>query len=161
MGKFQFPSNGPSLLALWNQAKKIPLGTRVFSRVLSWAIPYTGSISPIVESLSQGKAEISMQDIKPVRNHLNSIHAIALANLGEYSTGLALTSQMPKGMRFILGSLQIDYLTKARGKLTAKASCEEVVPTEKGTQEVVSEIFNAKNVMVAKVKATWVIGTIK
>jgi len=66
------------------------MGSVVFSRILGLTIPYTGSIKAHVELLEPGHAIVFMKDRRCVRNHLDSIHAIALANLAELSTGLAM-----------------------------------------------------------------------
>jgi hypothetical protein len=67
-----------------------------------------------------------MQDRRGLRNHLNSIHAIALVNLSEICGNVALFYSMPDDARFIVSGLEIEYLKKARGTITAIA--ESPVP---------------------------------
>jgi len=150
--------NGEALLGFWERSARIPFGDAIFSRMIGVMIPYTGSISPRVEVLERGHSIVRLEDRRAVRNHLASVHAIALANIGEFSTGLALISQMPDGMRAILGSLKIDYLKKARGRLKAEARCGDVRPGEKAEHLVVGEIFDAEKNLVARVEAKWVVG---
>jgi acyl-coenzyme A thioesterase PaaI-like protein len=149
---------GESLLGLWERSAKLPFGDNLFSRFLGWAIPYTSSVSPRIEVLERGHAVVRLEDTRAVRNHLASVHAIALANIGEFSTGLALTSQMPDGMRAILGSLKIDYLKKARGRLKAEARCGEIVPGQKADHILIGEISDGQSNLVARVEAKWVVG---
>lgn len=150
--------NGEALLGFWERAARIPFGDAVFSRFIGFMIPYTGSISPRVEVLERGHSVVRLEDKRAVRNHLASVHAIALANIGEFSTGLALISQMPEGMRAILGSLKIDYLKKARGRLKAEARCGDVAAGVKADHLVIGEIFDAEKNLVARVEAKWVVG---
>ena len=60
-----------------------------------------------------------MQDRKAVRNHLDCVHAIALANLAELAGNIALAYSMPADARFIVSGMKIEYLKKARGTITA------------------------------------------
>jgi acyl-coenzyme A thioesterase PaaI-like protein len=153
--------NGESMLRLWQRSLRIPYGRAVFSRALGWLIPYTGSVSPRLELLEEGHAVVRLEDTRSVRNHLESVHAIALANIGEFSTGLALTSRMPADMRAILGSLKIDYLKKARGTLKAEARCDEIEAGLKTERIVIGEIFDIVGECVARVEAKWVLGPVK
>ena len=74
-------TTGGKLLRNWGRRAKLPMGKRVFSRMLGTAIPYTGSIKARVEHLEPSHAVVVLPDRRCVRNHLNSVHAIAMANL--------------------------------------------------------------------------------
>ena len=123
-------------------------------------IPYTGSIGAEVLDLSPGAVKIKLADRRAVRNHLNSIHALALMNLGEMTTGMALYSTLPEGMRIILVHLEIDYHKKARGTLMThlELSSEErkFVPGE--TKKIPFKIINEKGDVVSSGLAHWKIG---
>jgi hypothetical protein len=57
-----------------------------------------------------------------------------------------------------LGSLKIEYLKKARGRLKAEARCGEIVPGLKADHLLVGEIFDLERNLVARVEAKWVVG---
>ena len=123
-------------------------------------IPYTGSIGAEVLELSPGTVKIKLPDRRSVRNHLNSIHALALMNLGEMTTGMALYSTLPKGLRIILVHLEIDYHKKARGTLTThlELSSEEREFVVGETKKVPFKISNEKGDVVSSGLAHWKIG---
>ena len=125
------------------------------------AAPYTGTIGAEVLDLRPGYARVQMKDRKKVRNHLNSIHAVALMNLAEATTGLAMSSGLPEGARGILKGLQIDYLKKARGLLTAECEVEVLDSTERRELEIVGEIRDRSGDVVARAIATWLVGPMK
>ena len=54
-----------------------------------------------------------------MRNHLDCVHAIALANLAELAGNVALVYSLPDDARFIVSGMEIEYLKKARGTITA------------------------------------------
>lgn len=144
--------------SLWDRCRTLPGGATLFSVMLGRMAPYTGSIRPRVRELRAGYARVEMADRRAVRNHLNSIHAIALMNLAEVSSGLALTYALPSDARAILTGLSIEYLKKARGTLTAEAELEVPRTSERQEYEFESVIRDAAGDVVALAQARWLVG---
>ncbi len=147
-----------ALYARWLSLKDKPGGKRLFNFLLARTAPYSGSISPRVEELSPGHAVVEMHDRGRLRNHLDSIHAVALMNLGELASGLAVVTAIPDDARGILASLSIEYLKKGRGTLRAVCECQAPESSERREQEVVAEIHDRDDDIVARIKARWLIG---
>jgi len=103
----------------WDLLSGLPGGKSVFSRIVGRMAPYTGTIHAHVTVLRSGYAEVTLADRRAVRNHLDCIHAIALANLAELAGNLALAYSLPDDGRFIVSGMEIEYLKKARGTITA------------------------------------------
>ena len=105
----------PTIRTVWSRANSLPLGNRVFSRFVGRMAPYTGTIGATVLELDDGHARVELRDRPAVRNHLQCIHAIALMNLGEVATGLAVMHAIDGRGRGIVTGLRIEYVKKARG----------------------------------------------
>ena len=148
------------LLKPWLRLSGKPFGKMIFNWMIKKKVPYTGTISPEILEMSAGFVRARMRDRPIVRNHLNSIHAVALMNLGEMSSGLAVTSGIPDRTRPIITRLEIDYLKKARGDLVSTSTFKPGTTdfSQNRTFEVVAEIQNSKLETVARVKAFWLVG---
>jgi acyl-coenzyme A thioesterase PaaI-like protein len=130
--------------------------------VIGWQTPYSGSIGAIVRELEPGRAVVWLRDRRSVRNHLDSIHAVALTNLGELASGLALVTDLPAGSRAIVTGLQVEFLKKARGRLVATGRAEAPARSvlDSGSVACVAraEIRDLEGDVVATVRADWQIG---
>jgi acyl-coenzyme A thioesterase PaaI-like protein len=115
----------------WDRLHKVPGGKRAFSRLVGMAAPYTGSIGAQVVALRRGHAEVVLRDRRAVRNHLQSVHAIALANLAELTGNVAVAYTLPDDARFIVAGMSIDYTKKARGPITGFCDCPIIDSSEK------------------------------
>lgn len=138
----------------------------LFSRVLGWKVPYTGALGARVEALEPGRAVVSLRIRRGVRNHLGSAHAVALTNMGELATGLAVLTRLPPHVRGIVLRLESEYLKKGRGTLRAEArwpttSGPPRFPVRGGSSDEWAEavIRDEADDEVARVRALWRLGS--
>jgi acyl-coenzyme A thioesterase PaaI-like protein len=136
--------------AAWNRLSPLPGGKRLFDKLLGRVVPYTGSIDPHVEEMRAGYARVYLDDRRAVRNHLRSVHAIALVNLAELVANLALIGGLPKGGRMIITGISIDYLKKARGRITAECQVEVPQTLERREYPIPVSLRDGKGVEVAR-----------
>jgi acyl-coenzyme A thioesterase PaaI-like protein len=144
--------------ALWSMLSSVPGGGRIMGNLIGRLAPYTGTIRPEVVELAPGRARVRMRDRRGLRNHLNSVHAIALMNLGEAVTGVAMLASLPPNTRGIPMRLSMDYVKKARGTITGTCNCEIVPTNEPQERDVVGELHNEAGELVARITARWKIG---
>ena len=111
--------------------------------------------------LTETGARIEMRDRRAVRNHLQSIHAIALANLAELSTGLPLAYAVQPRGRTILVSLTVEYLKKARGTLTGSSTFIAPKADRDEDIEIPVEVRDQDGEIVARARARWRVGPVK
>jgi acyl-coenzyme A thioesterase PaaI-like protein len=146
---------GARLLASWNRLSGLPGGKTLFSWLAARMARYSGSIGARVRELEPGHCRITLRDRPAIRNHLASIHAVALTNLGELTSGLAMLTALPSGVRGIVVRLDTRYLKKARGTLTAECRCEIPAFDQSTDLEITAEIRDRGGDLVATLTATW------
>ncbi|HEY6807580.1 MAG TPA: hotdog fold domain-containing protein [Gemmatimonadales bacterium] len=149
------PAPGLRLLSLWRRLAPLPGGRWLFSRILGWMVPYSGSIHPRIEQLEPGDVRLRFRDRRGLRNHLHSVHAIALANGAELASGLAMITALPPDVRGIVVRITVRYPKKARGTLAAAARC--TVPPIRGAEEheFESTVTDAAGDVVAQATVRW------
>ena len=152
-------SPGAGLLRAWERTRRLPFGNRMFSWFVGRMAPYTGSMGATVLALEPGHARVALRDRHRVRNHLASVHAVALANLGELTTGLALTTALAPSVRGIPVRLTITYQKKARGTISAECRCDPIPAlTEARDQAVRARLVDGDGDVVAEIEAVWRLG---
>lgn len=150
------PAPGRLLRDAWRRLAPLPGGRFLFSLMLGRMVPYTGALGARVQELTPGYARVTLRDRRGVRNHLGSIHAVALANLAEVTSGLAMLTSLPDDARGIVVHLGIEYLKKARGTLTAECRCAAPSGREE-TITLTADVMNASREVVARAEVRWLI----
>lgn len=133
---------GQMLRHAWRTLSRIPLGDRLFSLMVALKAPYTGTIGARVLELAPRFARVEMRDRWFVHNFVPSIHAIAMTNLGEMTSGLALLCGLPAGMRGIVKKLTTEYFKIAHGTLVAVCQAPAVEESQdKCVYTVVAHVY--------------------
>ena len=150
------PSPGHQLLANWKRLAPLPFGKRIFSWAVGRTAPYTGTVRGVYTDVRPGYARVELADRRAVRNHLASIHAVALVNLAEMTSGVALMTALPPGVRGIVTGLSISYLKKARGRLVCETHAQPplTIP-ESMSHDAEASITDAQGHIVAQATVHW------
>ena len=134
----------------WDKLHRLPGGRLVFSRAVGMAAPYTASIGARVEELRHGYARVTMADRRAVRNHLQCVHAVALANLVELTGNIAVAYTQPDDARFIVAGMEVDYIKKARGRITGTCHCPTIESADKNEYRVAVELVDPQGELVVR-----------
>ena len=149
------------MLTVWRRLSRYPGGPWLFSKIFGRAVPYSGSVGPRIRVLEPGHAEVEIPDRRSNRNHLGSVHAIALMNVAEMASGLAMMAGLPATVRGIVTTLSMTYHKKARGTIRAIAYVDVPVVTEDRDFDVKAECFDREGVLVATGNVRWRLGLVK
>jgi acyl-coenzyme A thioesterase PaaI-like protein len=153
-------SPGTRLLALWRRLRPLPGGAWLFARIFSRTVPYSGSVAPRIRVLEPGHCEVEIPDRRANRQHLGSVHAIALLNVAEQASGLAMMAGLPDGVRGIVTDISMTYLKKARG--TIRAVSKVPIPEVTGDRDldVTADCVDRDGTVVARATVRWRLGLV-
>lgn len=154
-------SPGARLLRLWRRLRTLPGGRWLFARIFSVLVPYSGSVRPRILVLEPGHAEVEIPDRRANRQHLGSVHAIALVNVAEQASGLAMLCGLPEGIRGIVTHISMQYLKKARGPIRAVSHVAIPAVTTDTDHDVTAECLDRGGDVVARATVRWRLGPVR
>jgi acyl-coenzyme A thioesterase PaaI-like protein len=109
-------------MSMYRTLERVPLGRQLFSRIYQLGAPYFLTIPASIESVEPGVAQARMWHAPWVRNHLGTVHAIALCNLAEFTMGAVAEATIPETHRWVPRGMTVAYKAKARGTMHATAT---------------------------------------
>jgi acyl-coenzyme A thioesterase PaaI-like protein len=113
------------VLSLWHKTQGIPVvGTRVFSFAFGQKAPYFASIHPRFTVLEPNHAELVIPKRRGVKNHIGTVHAIALCNGLEAAMGALAEVTIPADKRWIPKGMEVSYTAKASSDITCFAETD-------------------------------------
>lgn len=142
----------------WDRLESVPGGDRAFSLLVGVLAPYTGSMAARVVELRQDYCRTQLRDRWLVRNHLRSVHAVALANLAELTGNVALAYSLPDDARFIVAGMEVSYDKKARGTITGVCEMQMPRSAERREYSVHVELYNGDGERVAHATLRTLVG---
>lgn len=151
----------------FNQSTR--LSDALFSFILLRSIPFLGQAfgsGITITQIGKGTCKGVLSDSKSVRNPFRSIHACALALLGETVGGLAVFTNLNtlQGERGIVKSLNCEYFKKSRGEIYAECVFDRPVLDKSASEkdflisrecDAVVTLCNSQEEVVAKVTIRW------
>jgi acyl-coenzyme A thioesterase PaaI-like protein len=140
-------------LHLFATFARFPLGKRLFSFLFCLKAPYFGTIRPCFEEVGKGICVVRMRNRWRVRNHLGTVHAIAMCNMAEAAAGLATEISTPRELRWIPKGMTVEYLKKASTNLVATCRFDPAILTA-GEHVVPVDVTDANGETVFRARVT-------
>ena len=131
----------------------------LFNRCVSLKAPYFLNLRALVNELRPGYTSVSVNQRWALQNHIKTVHAIAVCNLVEMTMGLTAEASIPAHLRWLPKGMDVRYLKKATGKLTATCNIDEntffILEKYPGDVKMPVEVRNAEGVLVTTADVLW------
>ncbi|MCU0442296.1 MAG: DUF4442 domain-containing protein [Bacteroidia bacterium] len=128
------------LLYLASKAKNSSFYLWLLNRVLWRAIPFNKTHKVLIEELSDTHVLIRLPYIKSNKNHVNGMHACALATLCEYACGIGLMMQLdPSLYRILLKDIQLTYHAQGKQDVFARFEMSPQFMNEEVTEPLLTK----------------------
>ena len=114
----------PSILRLYRQVTRLPLGDRLFSFVFARKAPYFATVRPRFTVLEPNHVELVIPKRRAVHNHIGTVHAIALCNGLEAAMGALAEATIPRHKRWIPKRMEVAYPAKADSDIICVAETD-------------------------------------
>lgn len=113
-------------LNIYRRLAGLPAGTWLFGKAIGFAAPYFRSIDARIAALEPRHCAVRMKNRRRIRNHLGTVHAIAMCNMAELAGGMMTEVSVPKGGRWIPAGMTVTYVKKAKTDLVAVADGSDI-----------------------------------
>lgn len=142
---------------LYDFCAPLPLGKVIMSGAVSVFAPYTASVGAYIEELTSDTCTVTLYDLPWLRNPFASLHAVALANVGEMASGVAMMKQLEinSHLKGIPVKISTEYYKKARGTITAKGAVSLKDIAADCEKDTTASLYDSKGELVAKCVVTW------
>ncbi len=127
------------MMQIVNATSKLPNSVRTFalSKTFGRIVPMVGTAGIRYDVVEPNKVVVSIKNKRPMQNHINGVHAAAMALLAETATGFVVGLNVPDHRIMLIKSLHVDYKRIAKGDLVATATLSDeqrqyIIDNEKG-----------------------------
>ena len=142
-----------------------PISLKATEKLLSFGIPFNAPHGFKLRKLTSDQAQISVPFKRANKNHLGTVHACAIATLGEFPAGLLLIKRFsPAKYRVVMTRLEVDYHKHGVGELTGISQITDEQSSEIEAQlsaagigliQMKTEISDKKGNVIASVATHW------
>lgn len=113
---------------LLSVTKFLPAGARasILSKAFGKVVPFVGTAGVYYEQVEPNQVVVSLNNTKPVQNHIGSVHAVAVTLLAETATGFILALNLPSDRILLIKSYSVNfYRPLKKGQVAAIATLSD------------------------------------
>jgi acyl-coenzyme A thioesterase PaaI-like protein len=154
---------------LHNPLRKVVLALRgkpqwlqrlVLTRIFRHTVKLSGTVKQDIIATDLTSVTFKQRNLKRVQNHIGGVHAAGTALLGESATGFVVGTNLPGDKLPLLKSMQVEYVKRATGDLTAhahlsEAQLEAMRSMDKGEVSVAVTITDAAGINPVEATYIW------
>ena len=113
-----------SIKRVVESSKWLPANIRatVISKIFGKVVPYVGTSGLLYEEITPERVVVSIKNQRKVQNHINNVHAAAMALLAETATGFVVGMNLPDDKLPLIKSLKVSYYKRTQGDMRAVAT---------------------------------------
>ncbi len=118
------PQRPNRLVRALRMLERVPKPARPWlrNRVLQRAVPFTGTAGLNYTLMTPERVEIAIANQRRVQNHIQGVHAAAMALLAETATGMVVGMNVRDDCLPLAKQMRIDFKKRAVGALRATAT---------------------------------------
>lgn len=127
------------LAKLVKATSRFPKGVRstLWSKAFGRVVPMVGTAGIKYIEVSRNTVIVELKNHRGMQNHINQLHAVAMALLAETATGFVTGMNVPDTSIVLIKSMKIDYKRPSKGDMRAVATLtdaqiQEMQSTDKG-----------------------------
>lgn len=109
---------------LWQQLSDRPLGKWAFGTAYGLKVPYFRTIRPRFTDVRPGFSRLVVPNRRAVRNHIGTVHAIAVCNGLEAAMGALAEATVPDHKRWLPKGMDVRYTAKSTSDITCTAESD-------------------------------------
>lgn len=136
------------------------IGPWATSFVLGRAVPFVGTSGLKYEVIGSERVVVCIRNQRKVQNHIQGVHAAAMALLAETATGFCVGMNLPDDKLPLIKTMKIDYVRRSQGDMVAEASLlpgqiEQILTQDKGEVVVPVVIRDESGEQPIQAEMTW------
>jgi len=142
--------------------QRLPQGLRTWatSFALGRVVPLVGTAGLRYEELTPQRVVVRIRNQRKVQNHIQGVHAAAMALLAETATGFCVGMNLPDDKLPLIKTMKIDYVRRSQGDMVAAASLrpeqiQQILTQDKGEVTVPVTITDASGEQPIQAEMVW------